>query len=99
MDVHFGVQSFFFSYLHSLTERYNELFEGSGETGSSSGYRAGFAKKWNAYSSVMALCKEDILQIDAVVQQPLEKCLLYLSYLNDKAILENAEIAAASKRT
>jgi hypothetical protein len=47
----------------------------------------------------MALAKEDILQIDAVVQQPLEKCLLYLSYLNDKAILENAEIAAASKRT
>jgi hypothetical protein len=47
----------------------------------------------------MALCKEDILQIDTVVQQPLEKCLLYLSYLNDKATVENAEINAASKRT
>ena len=47
----------------------------------------------------MALCKEDVLQIDAVVQQPLEKCLLYLSYLNDKSIMENAEIQAASTRT
>lgn len=47
----------------------------------------------------MALCKEDILLVDKVVQLPLEKCLLYLSYLNDKATLENAEIVAASKRT
>jgi hypothetical protein len=45
----------------------------------------------------MALCKEDILQIDAVVQQPLEKCLLYLSYLNDKAILESSELKASMK--
>jgi hypothetical protein len=47
----------------------------------------------------MALCKEDITKIDEVVQEPLEKCLLYLSYINDKAIMENAEIQAASKRT
>ena len=45
----------------------------------------------------MALCKEDILNIDAVVEQPLEKCLLYLSYLNDKAILESSELKASMK--
>jgi len=59
--------------------------------------RAGFAKKWNAYSSVMALCKEDITKIDEVVQQPLEKCLLYLAYLNDKALLEQNELKAIAK--
>lgn len=83
--------------MQSLTERYNELFEGAGEIGSSSGYRAGFSKKWNAYSSVMALAGEDILKIDAVVEQPLEKCLLYLSYLNDKALLESSELKASMK--
>jgi hypothetical protein len=45
----------------------------------------------------MALCGEDILKIDEVVQQPLEKCLLYLSYLNDKALLETNEMKAAMK--
>ena len=45
----------------------------------------------------MALCGEDILKLDEVVQQPLEKCLLYLAYLNDKALLETNEMKAAMK--
>lgn len=45
----------------------------------------------------MALCNNDILKIDEAVQQPLEKCLLYLSYLNDKALLESNELKAAMK--
>lgn len=59
--------------------------------------RAGFAKKWNAYSTVMALANNNILKIDDVVQQPLEKCLLYLAYLNDKALLESNELKAIAK--
>lgn len=46
----------------------------------------------------MALCGEDIMKIDDVVQQPLEKCLLYLSYLNDKALVESKEIESIGKR-
>jgi hypothetical protein len=45
----------------------------------------------------MALAKDDILKIDEAVQQPLEKCLLYLAYLNDKALLESSELKASMK--
>jgi hypothetical protein len=34
------------------------------------------------------LAGEDILRIDEVVKEPLEKCLLYLSYQADKVHLE-----------
>ena len=36
----------------------------------------------------MQLAAEDILRIDSVVKEPLEKCLLYLSYKADKVFLE-----------
>lgn len=36
----------------------------------------------------MQLCGEDILRIDEVTNQPLSKCLLYLSYKADKSLLE-----------
>lgn len=45
----------------------------------------------------MALANNDILKIDEAVQQPLEKCLLYLAYLNDKALLETNELKAIAK--
>jgi hypothetical protein len=34
------------------------------------------------------LAEGDILKIDKVVEEPLEKCLLYLAYKADKAQLE-----------
>jgi hypothetical protein len=34
------------------------------------------------------LAGEDILKMDDVVKEPLEKCLLYLAYLSDKVVLE-----------
>jgi hypothetical protein len=36
----------------------------------------------------MQLANEDILRINEVVKEPLEKCLLYLSYKADKVKLE-----------
>lgn len=36
----------------------------------------------------MQLAGDDILKIDEIVKQPLEKCLLYLSYKADKIQLE-----------
>jgi hypothetical protein len=35
------------------------------------------------------LAADDILRIDEVVKEPLEKCLLFLSYQADKVQLEN----------
>ena len=37
----------------------------------------------------MALAKEDINLIDKVIQEPLEKCLLYLCYKADKVNLQD----------
>ena len=37
----------------------------------------------------MALSGEDIDKIDTAVEQPLEKCLLYLAYKADKIQLED----------
>jgi hypothetical protein len=37
----------------------------------------------------MALSGENITKIDSVVEEPLEKCLLYLAYKADKILLED----------
>lgn len=37
----------------------------------------------------MQLCGDDILRIDEVVREPLEKCLLFLAYQTDKIQLED----------
>lgn len=37
----------------------------------------------------MALSGEDLSKLDAVVEEPLEKCLLYLAYKADKIQLED----------
>lgn len=37
----------------------------------------------------MQLCDNNVLKIDEVVQQPLEKCLLFLAYQADKVQLED----------
>jgi hypothetical protein len=49
----------------------------------------------------MQLADDDILKIDEVVLQPLEKCLLYLAYKSDKATTEtlvHKEIMAKNRR-
>jgi hypothetical protein len=37
----------------------------------------------------MELANGDILKIDTVIEQPLEKCLMYLSYKSDKVVMED----------
>ena len=81
----FRLYVFFCEFINGLAARYPEIFEGGGTP---SPHQVNFGKKWSAYSSVMALCGEDILRIDDVVSQPLSKCLLYLSYKADKGLLE-----------
>jgi hypothetical protein len=69
-----------------LSERYPEVFEG--DWGDSNQHSYNFGKKWKSYSSIYTLAGGDITKFDEVVSQPLEKCLLYLAYINDKAHLE-----------
>lgn len=77
---------FFSSYLSGLIQRYPEIFEGDGTT---SQYQANFGKKWKAYATIYELAEGNIERFDSVVEQPLEKCLLFLSFKADKALLEN----------
>jgi hypothetical protein len=37
----------------------------------------------------MELAKENISQIDSVIEEPLEKCLMYLAYRADKILMED----------
>ena len=77
---------FFCSFANGLTERYTELFEGRG---TASQHEINFSKKWRAYSTILSLADGEFKEIDRVVEEPLEKCLLYLAYKSDKIELES----------
>jgi hypothetical protein len=76
---------FFCQYINGLTELYPELFDGDGYTNQ---HESNFGKKWSAYSTIINLANGDITKIDKVVEEPLEKCLLFLAYKADKNQLE-----------
>jgi len=46
----------------------------------------------------MELSKEDVTQIDTVIEQPLEKCLMYLAYRADKVLMEDLMHKEAIKK-
>lgn len=77
---------FFYQFTKGLVERYPEIFEGSG---TSTQHQINFGKKWKAYSTIFDLANGDIRFIDEVTREPLEKCLLFLSYKSDKQLLES----------
>jgi len=76
---------FFCQFVNGLVERYPELYDGDG---TSSQHQVNFGKKWSAYSTLIELASGDITKIDLVTKEPLEKCLLYLSYKADRNYLE-----------
>ena len=81
---------FFCSFVNGLVEFYPELFDS--EIGHSNRLSANFGKKWGTYATIVDLANNDITNIDKVVKEPLEKCLLYLSFKADKAMLEEMTI-------
>ena len=87
MDFHFGCFFFLHSYLQGLTPRYPELFESNG--GDTGQHEQNFARKWRGYTSIVQLANEDITKFDEILERPLEECLLYLAYTQDKAQLES----------
>lgn len=46
----------------------------------------------------MELAKENILDVDKVIEEPLEKCLMYLAYKADKIVMEDLLHKEAIKR-
>jgi len=87
---------FFYQFTKGLTERYPEIFEGDG---TSTQHQINFGKKWRNYSSIFELAGGDIQKMDEVTEQPLEKCLLFLSYKADKALLESLVHKEMMKRS
>ena len=81
-----GNAFFFKKFIEGLIERYPEIFDGV--DGNTTQHQINFGKKWKSYTSIVQLANEDILRIDEVVKEPLEKCLLYLAYQADKIQLE-----------
>jgi len=82
------VSVFFCKFVNGLTKFYPELFDGDGEGGGASNLQYNFSKKWKSYATIVELANGDITKIDEVVKEPLEKCLLLLSYKADKVLLE-----------
>ena len=76
---------FFCAFVNGLAKLYPELYDGDGDAGQ---LQVNFGKKWSTYATIVELANGDITQIDKVVREPLEKCLLFLSFQADKALLE-----------
>jgi hypothetical protein len=77
---------FFCSYVNGLIERYPEIFEGGG---SATQHQINFGKKWGNYQTLIELADGEFGRIDWATEQPLEKCLLYLSFKSDETTLKN----------
>ena len=87
---------FFCQFVNGLTELYPELYDADG--GDNTRLQYNFSKKWKSYATIVELANGDITQIDKVVKEPLEKCLLLLCYKADKALLEQLMHDAALKK-
>lgn len=77
---------FFYQYIKRLTTIYPEIFDGG--AGNSTSVQINHGKKWRGYSSIVELANGDILKFDDIIEQPLEKCLLYLAYKADTALVQ-----------
>ena len=78
---------FFCSYISSLTELYPELYDAE-SGGTPTQHQVNFGNKWRSYTTIVELANGDITAIDKIIQEPLEKCLLFLAYKADKQFLE-----------
>lgn len=87
---------FFCSFVNGLTNLYPELYDADG--GDNTRLQYNFSKKWKSYATIVELANGDITQIDKIAREPLEKCLLLLSYKADKVLLEQLMHNAALKK-
>ena len=79
---------FFYQFVKGLIEKYPEIFD-SESSGDTSQHQINFGRKWGSYQSIITLCGGELLKINEVVKQPLEKCLFFLSYHSDYNTLQN----------
>lgn len=87
---------FFCKFVNGLTERYPEIFDADhGDTGQ---HQIRFSKKWRAYATIAELANGNIKEIDGVIGEPLEKCLMLLAYKADKQWLQEVLHKEALKR-
>jgi hypothetical protein len=74
-----------------IVDGYDTLFGGSSESGGLT-RNDNFSSKWGWYSSLFGLSHGDITRIDAVTKENVHSCLTMLSFMKEKAELENQNI-------
>ena len=87
---------FFYQFVNGLSERYPEIYE---DRGTSTQFEVNFGRKWKGYTTITELANGDITKFDVITEEPLEKCLLYLSYKSDKIELETLLHKQAMNKT
>jgi hypothetical protein len=71
--------------MQGLVDFYPELYENAGTF---TQHEINFGKKWGSYATIIELAGGNIKEIDNVVKEPLEKCLLFLAFRADKNYLQ-----------
>jgi hypothetical protein len=82
------VPVFFYQFIKRLSTLYPEIFE-EGGMGNPSIIEINHGKKWRGYASIVELANGDITKFNEIADEPLEKCLLYLSYKSDTRVVQD----------
>ena len=77
---------FFFEFVERTSDKYPEIFNGSG---TSEGKQASdFWFKWGWYATIVELASNDLLKINEVLEMQANEMLLFLAHKLDRAKLE-----------
>ena len=91
-----GAMVFFLSFRNEVGEAFHSFFNGDdAPDGVIKSREAVFAERWNWYQSIYALAGGDVTKFDQVTNQPLYKCLTWLTFENERIKLENQRIKEA----
>lgn len=89
---------FFLRFRDRVIDSFPSLFGDGNEEGQDLSAQGGFGRKWGWYQSIYGLAKGDITKFDEVTEEPVFKCLTYLTFEKEKNELESKMIQKAIKR-
>ena len=89
---------FFLQFRDRVVDSFPQLFGERDDSGEDLSAQGGFGKKWGWYQSIYGLAKGDITKFDKVTEEPLFKCLMYLTFEKEKNELEANLIKKSMKR-
>ena len=90
-DHAFGYRQDTFAVVRELVATFPKLFDGKGPVKPRSGEYRRFARAWGWSKVAFDLAQEEITQIEKVNSQYVTEVFFYLTYLTDKAEVEEKE--------